>query len=510
MNVSCSKSLAWLAVFATVAMISTGFAQPMPEMIWSRSGLYNNSRYGSDISSLGDQNDDGFQDWAVSASAVWNNYPDQSYIELFHGGDPPNNTPYFSIVPSDSVYLVVGVRGVGDLNEDGFIDWMVILWPELQGPSLHAYFYWGGPSNDLLPDFDHPVGYQDRYDGMGDFNGDGFDDLFLSSTESGIGQVVFGGDPLDLEPDWTIHDNPPGSYSSLPIAFGDLNGDGYTDILSYYDDEGQMVWFGSSDPDTIPQIIGDIESFGTYHIVKDLNGDGRDELLVTSVGHIDVYFGGETLSSLPDYSLNMPMGSWGDPIVSIGDFNNDGYNDMVAVSTDHPFGSGMFAMFLGHRWIPLDPAFYVLGRGWEYLVGIQEACALGDVNGDGIDDFGIGATNGDLDGMPGRAIIIAGNTDYVVGAATLPPILPESMELSVYPNPFNSETTIEFSLPPFVTDITLRIYDVTGRTVEQLKLNASSNVVRYHFRGNSLPTGIYFVSAMAGTSHATTKMMIVR
>ncbi|MBU1638503.1 hypothetical protein KKC97_12635, partial [bacterium] len=104
MNVSCSKSLAWLAVFATVAMISTGFAQPMPEMIWSRSGLYNNSRYGSDISSLGDQNDDGFQDWAVSASAVWNNYPDQSYIELFHGGDPPNNTPYFSIVPSDSVY----------------------------------------------------------------------------------------------------------------------------------------------------------------------------------------------------------------------------------------------------------------------------------------------------------------------------------------------------------------------------------------------------------------------
>ncbi|MBU0692267.1 T9SS type A sorting domain-containing protein [bacterium] len=477
----------------------------MPDVIWDRSGLYNSSHFGSSISSLGDQNDDGYTDWIVNAAGDWQNYPEDAYIEFFHGGDPPSTTPYLTITAGDSVFRTSYASQVGDLNGDGFVDWQVTLDPELGATGWRIYFYWGGPSNDLSPDLDDSLRGGSRYVGMGDFNGDGYDDLFLESS-SGIGQVIFGGDPFDLEPDWIVHDDPLGSQLSLPIAFGDLNGDGFADILSVYDVGGQRAWFGSSEPDTIPQIISDLSTENWRDIIKDINGDGKDDFLVPAIGYIDVYFGGETLSPIPDYTLTMPLGRYGNPIVSIGDFNDDGYNDLVAVDDNF----GMFALYLSYRWINPDPIFYVLDFGWQELYGIRTACGLGDVNGDGIADFAIGATNTWADARRGRAIVVAGSDEYIVGVAKIPPIIPETMKLSVYPNPFNSAITIELNNLPYQQK-EIMIYDILGRQVWQWQGAASSFIWDgINNQGKQLSSGRYWIEVRSDGVTKTKPVILLK
>ncbi len=51
---------------------NSAFAQPQyqPMAIWQREGAEDSSLYGSEILALGDQNSDGFNDWAVFASGL--------------------------------------------------------------------------------------------------------------------------------------------------------------------------------------------------------------------------------------------------------------------------------------------------------------------------------------------------------------------------------------------------------------------------------------------------------
>ena len=84
-----------------------------------------------------------------------------------------------------------------------------------------------------------------------------------------------------------------------------------------------------------------------------------------------------------------------------------------------------------------------------------------------------------------------------------------------HPNPFNSSTTIEFALP--VTDIVnLRIYDLTGRLVDDI--NCGQLEAGYHHlnwngknrNGKAVTSGIYFAKLFAlGESMATETIKLV-
>ena len=84
-----------------------------------------------------------------------------------------------------------------------------------------------------------------------------------------------------------------------------------------------------------------------------------------------------------------------------------------------------------------------------------------------------------------------------------------------FPNPFNPITTIEYELP-LDTHMELTIYDVQGRTVNNLinkKRNSGKSFIQWNAKdnyGQTVPSGIYFFSMKAGDFQKTNKMMLLK
>ncbi|WP_210520369.1 PA14 domain-containing protein [Hymenobacter terricola] len=84
----------------------------------------------------------------------------------------------------------------------------------------------------------------------------------------------------------------------------------------------------------------------------------------------------------------------------------------------------------------------------------------------------------------------------------------QAPELTVYPNPFTSQTTIEFSLPSAGT-ATLAVFDAQNRLVQRLFSGAAEAGGRRHFTlsGLGLAQGIYIVQLITPTKVVTQKLV---
>jgi hypothetical protein len=96
----------------------------------------------------------------------------------------------------------------------------------------------------------------------------------------------------------------------------------------------------------------------------------------------------------------------------------------------------------------------------------------------------------------------------------------ENLLLQNYPNPFNPETWIPFAVTQD-TDVTIRIYNVSGQLVRTLnlgRLDAGYYVDKSksaywdgkNSRGESVASGIYFYQIRAGDFFASKKLVILK
>jgi len=87
--------------------------------------------------------------------------------------------------------------------------------------------------------------------------------------------------------------------------------------------------------------------------------------------------------------------------------------------------------------------------------------------------------------------------------------------LTLYPNPFNPSTTIEFELPE-QSDVSLVVYDIVGREVTRLvdqTMQPGSYMTRWNGKdntGNQLPAGMYFARLQAGEYSSVVKMVYMQ
>ncbi|HEX3073188.1 MAG TPA: T9SS type A sorting domain-containing protein, partial [Ignavibacteriales bacterium] len=83
-------------------------------------------------------------------------------------------------------------------------------------------------------------------------------------------------------------------------------------------------------------------------------------------------------------------------------------------------------------------------------------------------------------------------------------------KLSAYPNPFNPQTTIAFTIPN-AGKVELAVYDMLGRKITEL-LNEYRDKGSYEvkFNGADLASGIYFYTIRAGSFVKTEKLMLLK
>ena len=80
----------------------------------------------------------------------------------------------------------------------------------------------------------------------------------------------------------------------------------------------------------------------------------------------------------------------------------------------------------------------------------------------------------------------------------------------VYPNPFNSVTTLSYDLPKD-DNVLLLVYDVMGREVVRLMDEyKSAGTYEITFDASNLVSGVYFVRLVAGDFTETQKIVLMK
>jgi hypothetical protein len=318
---------------------------------------------------VGDFNGDGVQDLAVA-----NDNP-QSASVLLGNGDGT-----FQVARNFAAGTYPRSIAVGDFNGDGVQDLAVAnlgtYWLFLDGT---VSVLLGNGDGSFQPARNLWAGAGPTSVAVGDFNGDGIQDLAVAN---------YGTDPLYLDTGVSVLlGNGDGSFqparnfgavraSSFCVAVGDLNGDGVQDLaLATYVGVSVLLGNGDGSFQAARNFATGSNPFSVA--VGDFNGDGLLDLAVATY-----YDGVSVLLGNGDGSFQAArnfVAGGGPRFVTMGDFNDDGLLDLaVANSTSHNV-----SVLLGNGDGSFQPPRNFAAWSGPYSVAVD------DFNRDGLEDLAV-------------------------------------------------------------------------------------------------------------------------
>jgi hypothetical protein len=208
---------------------------------------------------------------------------------------------------------------------------------------------------------------------IGDLNGDGKPDLATASASKPTVSLLLGSGDGRFGP----HTDYATPSESDALAGGDLNGDGTADLVAL--DMRVSVLLGNRDG---LQKARNYPAYGGSVAVADLNGDRKPDLVTDGVVVLPNR-GDGTFGRGRSYDIGYAMG------LAVGDLNRDGRPDVVLgepVSpnqTDCETGDGISVYVLANKGHGKLGSSRPFSTGYD---GCAPTPALGDLNGDGLDD----------------------------------------------------------------------------------------------------------------------------
>ena len=437
--------------------------------------------FGYSLAYAGDLNGDGISDLAVGVR--YYGIGISGAILIYYGGNCPFTTPDVLISGEGMGYthdwdLYFGEDMITDcdLNGDGINDLLVYA----PGPQYeewgNVYVYLGGELFATTPAL-HIRGavlYEQLGADMktGDINGDGYDDIVLTNRvtvnpDGSYGpchyhlKIYPGGESLTNVPIFeTLLASAPYAGINGIIANGDLDGDGYDDI-----------------------------------VISGASQDGR---------WLKVFYGQNDLASLQSVDLELDYYSYS--IMSYVNLNNDPFSDLwVKLYKLMPYN-------------PYEGSYAVYKQTSEVLNLIPDYAdpspqprpsygycyPLGDMNNDGSPDFFVFSYPTSNPPCPAYATILS--ESYVSNSDEC--IQPARNVIRCYPNPFRDGVSVRIAgADKSVQLASIQVYNVKGQLVYSRK-NLRGKQIRWDgldSQGNKIGSGIYVVRALdtKGNTYST-------
>jgi hypothetical protein len=411
--------------------------------IFEEAPIYFSGGFGASWSTAADVNRDGKMDILVV-----HQYPDGNSKTalgvLLGNGDGT----FQQVALYDTGGLYSTAVAAADLNGDGKADAVVtnasgvvsVLLGNGDGTFQAATTYWPGGENPAAV-------------AIGDVNGDGKPDLLVANYYFGNGNysrgsigILLGNGNGTFQPAVALDS---GGQTATGIALGDINGDGRLDVAvvnSCSSDTcaigGVSVFLGSSSG---LQLVGSYSSGGStaYSVaIRDVNGDGKPDLLVTNYYALDSFYDSAlgVLIGNGDGTFQSPSsyhsGGYGFVSLALADVDRDGIVDVLAANqcsdrNESNSCTGLITIMRGTG----SGSFQVIA---SYASGgaFTTSVSLADLNSDGILDVLVsnsctdrggacignvgvllGTSNGTFSAAPHNSS--SGRTPYALAAADI-------------------------------------------------------------------------------------------
>jgi hypothetical protein len=462
--------------FTTILPLTCVWAQPNPPADVLISGVGTDVDFGWQVAPAGDVNGDGFTDLIVGD-------PSNSSVAQFAGRAYLFLGPLTSDIDTSKAVATISaeafgdnlgfsVASAGDVNGDGFDDILIGARSNDDNgiQSGRVYLFYGPVSGSLSAATADAIIEGAAFDeigravaALGDVNGDGFDDIVVGSDIAGGGSrgeiFIFNG-PLSgtrtvASADATItgsFDNE--SFGASIASAGDINGDGVNDIV-----------IGA------PRFpLNGADTGRAYVFFGPVSGS----LIATQA---DAIIFGEAVND--DFGVSVAGGK---------DINGDGVPDVI-VGADQLFanaGAGKAYVFYG----PVSGNIQAANAG-AILIGEVDrdlfgtsVTSVGDFNGDGISDVTVGAPDNGSGGVrSGRAYTFFGPLSGTIAAASADSIVTGSNQdelgMSVAGGDINADGAPDLIVgaPQFATGTHgyVAIYFGAGGEVSEVRLTLTPN-----------------------------------
>lgn len=415
------------------------------------SGIAANDAFGVSVSTAGDINGDGFGDVVVGAPYNDFNYTEGGGAYVYYGGSSVNNVIDITLTGPNffgAAFERFGfsVSTAGDLTGDGYSDLII-------GAPFNSYFaaegggvylYAGGPFFTGSPFLLVANVVPNSYSGIsvasaGDINGDGYSDIIYGSPYSstqisngGRSSVIYGGTDIyyrDFYVDLYVAGFAANDYLGYSVAgAGDIDGDGYGDfIASAYGNDGNgtdagaaYIYRNTMRGNHIPNRILSGQAFGDNYgnsvsSAGDFNGDGYKDIIVGApyndanggnAGRAYIYYSGNITDNIVDVTLTGFGGSeffFGYSVSSAGDVNGDGFSDVIVGA--YSGVNGKAYIYFGGSFPDNVADITLTGEAFNDQFGYSVSGA-GDMNGDGFSDVVVGAPANDFGGTDAGKIYV--------------------------------------------------------------------------------------------------------
>jgi len=285
-------------------------------------------------------------------------------------------------------------------------------------------------------------------------------------------------------------------YSTLSH---DFDGDSFED-LAQITNSNKIVYYQNNTQGgfNTPKTIDTQLEFGYYYMsLCDLDSDGKVDILYPSSSYfpnsdnIMKWYQSDGKGSFSIHNLMVVDTNYVVTSIYAADINGDGAKDLIASMYNRVSYKGMVSCFWNQGGNVFDSSKYqVVTTAIHYPVFVR----VDDIDGDGDQDI-LSATYGGPGGMAWFQNQLIPNTTDVNDL--------KSLQLTIYPNPITSKTTLSFAEEQKNTII--KITNLLGKEINTLNVTGKEFV----FERGAMSNGIYFLQIINDKRQVVNKVIAI-